>query len=102
MSERERLMTQAEMAEKYGMEETDIANALVMAGVKYAEMKGRKRAYREAEAVDAIRRLYFRRGEDMAKRAGEWFDRAEEIREIYTGGRRHETAENQYGIGSAG
>ena len=68
------LMSQKQLAEKYGENSSMISVAMAAAGVKSVAKTRKYQAmlYREEEAVTALSALYLRRKMDHLRKADEW------------------------------
>ena len=88
--EDEKLMSQAELAEKYGTDTGTISLALRLYEIKPAEMMGTKRRrtglYNERDAVEALIKLYEKRKLNHYKMLQEWQARIERMKVVYEKG----------------
>ena len=76
----ENMMTQQELAEKYGADDGTVSQALSLAGLF---RKYKKKVYPESEAVAALIRLYRNREERFREMAETWRVRADKAAILY-------------------
>lgn len=84
----DQLMTQAQLAEKYHVDQTAVSTALAMADVPPATTtkalsKKPRKLYAERHAVMALIKLYQRRRDGHIQNADDWQERIETIKHIF-------------------